>query len=525
MATMVDLKCIVCEKDFTVKKGSEKMTCSKECKKKLRADKDEIFYIEKECPICHNIFRSKKKENKKYCSYTCNGKAKTINGHETRICRMCGKEFYDYKSKERTMCSDECRLKWIQIPENMEKRSKTTKETLLNKYGVDCTMKIKDVQNKSQETKIRKRENGEYDINKLLNGLHIAENNRREKLTKRFGEMGYEILEYNGKDILVKHPDGHIFECDRKHCISRLNSNTELSTKLLPISSPRSTLELIIVKFLADLNIESLTNNRSILHGDELDVVIQSANTAIEINGLYWHCEYYRDSKYHYNKLVNCRNVGYNLLNFFEDEIIEKLDIVKSIILNKINQCKTRIYGRNCIIKDVSYYDSEIFLGRNHIQGNCMSKFRYGLYYNDELVSLMTFGNLRNVLGSSGDKNEFELIRFCNKLNTNVIGGASKLLKHFIKNINPYKIISYANLRYSNGNLYEKLGFTFMGETKPNYFYVIKKKREHRYKYRKDLLIKEGFDSNKTEHEIMLERKIPRIYDCGCLKYEMILNK
>ena len=41
----------------------------------------------------------------------------------------------------------------------------------------------------------------------------------------------------------------------------------------------------------------------------------------------------------------------------------------------------------------------------------------------------------------------------------------------------------------------------------------------------KDILIKQGFDRNKTEHEIMLERKIYRIYDCGCNVYKFINNK
>jgi hypothetical protein len=59
--------------------------------------------------------------------------------------------------------------------------------------------------------------------------------------------------------------------------------------------------------------------------------------------------------------------------------------------------------------------------------------------------------------------------------------------------------------------------------TKPNYFYLVNDKRENRFNYRKDMLVKEGFDKNKTEHDIMLERKIYRIYDCGsiCFKIKM----
>ena len=135
----------------------------------------------------------------------------------------------------------------------------------------------------------------------------------------------------------------------------------------------------------------------------------------------------------------------------------------------------------------------------------------------------MTFEKLRKSLGNRNLSNDrYHLNRFCNKINTNVIGGASKLLKYFIRNYSPELIISYADRRYSNGNLYEKLGFERIGESRPNYWYIKGQKRHYRFKFRKDILIKEGFDSNLTEREIMLERGYLRIYDCGNIKYEYV---
>lgn len=116
----------------------------------------------------------------------------------------------------------------------------------------------------------------------------------------------------------------------------------------------------------------------------------------------------------------------------------------------------------------------------------------------------------------------YELSRFCNKINTTIIGGASKLLKHFIKIYNPVEIISYADRRWSIGNLYEKLGFNKKHVNRPNYWYIVGKERQHRFKYRKDVLIKEGFDENLTEHEIMINRGIYRIYDCGTITYKKV---
>ena len=179
-----------------------------------------------------------------------------------------------------------------------------------------------------------------------------------------------------------------------------------------------------------------------------------------------------------------------------------------------------KIYARKCIIKELTPKISSEFLINNHIQGNVNASIKIGLYYNDELVSIMTFGKLRNVLGNKiKTENEYEMLRFCNKLNTQVMGGASRLYSFFKLKYKPLKVISFANRRYSNGYLYKQLKFKFEYNTIPNYWYVVGKKRKHRFLFRKDVLVKEGFDATKTEHEIMSQRKIPRIYDCGNIKY------
>ena len=115
-------------------------------------------------------------------------------------------------------------------------------------------------------------------------------------------------------------------------------------------------------------------------------------------------------------------------------------------------------------------------------------------------------------------------MRFCNKINYTVIGGASKLLSFFIKEFNPVKIISYADKRWSDGNLYKKLGFDLVSESKPSYFYVKGLKRFNRFNFRKDVLIKNGGDPKLSENEIMLDMGYKRIYDCGSMKFEKCLS-
>ena len=116
-------------------------------------------------------------------------------------------------------------------------------------------------------------------------------------------------------------------------------------------------------------------------------------------------------------------------------------------------------------------------------------------------------------------RKEYELLIFCSKLNTNIIGGANKLFKYFVDNYNPKEITTYVDRSWSNGNLYKQLGFSFIYKTKPIYYYIINKKRKYRYNFRKDKLVKDGFDPKLTERQIMVDRKIYRIYDSGNLKF------
>ena len=275
-----------------------------------------------------------------------------------------------------------------------------------------------------------------------------------------------------------------------------------------------------------ELGFETQQNVRNIIKG-EIDIYIPSKKIGIEYDGLFWHSEKYKNDKnHHLSKTKFCEEKGIHLIHIFEDEWVFKKEIVKSMLRNILGKTERRIFARKCVIKEVSSKMSMDFLENNHLQGKCKAKYHYGLYYNDELVSLMTFGTTRQQRKYNKDYDKtFELIRFCNKSDTTVIGGASKLLKHFINNVQPNTIITYADKRWSTGNLYKQLNFKHVHDSKPNYFYIFGQKRENRFKYRKNELVKQGFDKNKSEHQIMLERGIYRIYDCGTIVFKMDLNK
>jgi len=220
-----------------------------------------------------------------------------------------------------------------------------------------------------------------------------------------------------------------------------------------------------------------------------------------------------------FNINLNSDNSNYVI---FSDEWENNKQIVKSRILNILGRSE-KIYARKTQIKEI--IDNKLireFLNKNHIQGFVGSVVKLGLFYNNELVSLMTFGNLRKNLGQKSKEGSYELLRFCNKLNTTVVGGASRLFKYFLNNYDVNYILSYADRRWSKGSLYLNLGFDYKSITVPNYYYIIDNKREYRFNYRKDKLIRDGYDPNKTELQIMTERGYYRVFDKGSIKFEYI---
>ncbi len=262
-----------------------------------------------------------------------------------------------------------------------------------------------------------------------------------------------------------------------------------------------------------------VVNYKKLISPLEVDIYLPDINIAIEFNGLYWHNELKKENDYHYKKHQMCKNNGVELIQIYEDDWLYKNDIVKSILKNKVTNVSNRVYARSCSIELVSNKNAKIFLSENHLQGKINAKINIGLYIKDELISIMSFGRLRRSLGSKSNNDNYELLRYCNKLNTTVIGGASKLLNHFNNNYSFCELITYYDKSFGFKNVYEKIGFIYSGETKPNYYYIVSGIKRHRYNYSKYRLVKEGFDSNKTEKEIMLERKIYRIYNSGNYKY------
>ncbi len=250
----------------------------------------------------------------------------------------------------------------------------------------------------------------------------------------------------------------------------------------------------------------------------EIDIYLPELNIGFEFNGLYWHSEKFKEKNYHLDKTNYFKEKNIRIIHIWEDDWTLNQDIIKSQISNLLKNNQYKIFARKCIIKEVDIKTASKFLDDNHIQGFVSSIYKIGLYYNDELVSIMTFDSFegRKKMEDGG----YNLSRFCNKTGLNVIGGASKLLNHFIREYKATRIVSYADKDWSIGNLYYTLGFECLSESKPDYKYVVDNKRVHKSRYKKSKL-----KTTLTESQETKKLGINRIYDCGKIKFEYKIKK
>jgi ssDNA-binding Zn-finger/Zn-ribbon topoisomerase 1 len=430
-------------------------------------------------------------------------------------CDVCGKQVkIQYRRYNQSIsrggyytCSSKC-------------ASQKIKDTFKLNYGVETLFREEQFKEKSRETMIKKwgtphfRQSEEW---KIKNG-EIEKEKRKDTIFNDFLNKNPNVVGQDGNNFIIR--------CDIHGDISipkRIFSNrkvikTELCVKCNPIEKNVSGKEIILYKLIQEIYNGEIIQSYKV-ERKEIDIYLPKLKIGFEFNGLRWHSELFKDDDYHIKKTILCQKNGIRLVHVFEDDFDNKREIIKSIIINLINNSE-KIYARKTQLKVIE--DSKIlkdFLNENHLQGFVNSNINYGLYHNDELISVMTFMKIRKVFGGKNGGEDYELIRFCNKLGLSVVGGASKLLKRFSNDYSPKSIVSYCDISWANGNLYKKLRFTYDGLTPPNYHYVIDNVRVNRIKFQKHKLVKEGFNPKLTERKIMNERGYYRIYNCGNERY------
>lgn len=278
----------------------------------------------------------------------------------------------------------------------------------------------------------------------------------------------------------------------------------------------RSLGEIQVCEFLSSLDIEFITNDRIII-SKELDIYIPSHKIAIEYNGLYWHSDFnnHINKHTHADKHAACASQGVQLLTIFEDEWIEKQDIVKNKLKSLLGLSTDRSIGaRKTSVDIVTPDEKREFYNTHHIQGSGPGSITIGLRHEGVLVACMSFIQ---------QKNKHYLNRYATSCG--VPGGFTKLLAHFADNYDWNEVVSFADLRWSNGNLYEMNGWTLDKIIPPDYCYVDTNtnQRIHKFNYRRKHLHRrlKVFDPSLSERENCDINKIPRLWDCGKMRFSI----
>jgi hypothetical protein len=482
-----------------------------------------------------------------------------IAGYNKFCCSMCAQSSPDViaKIKATNLVKYGCEH-GLSNPDVISKKNATVRA----KYGVDNISQLAGISDKKKATCLRNYGTewflGRQDLKEsVVNDRYGVKNVQQVKSISartsatRHGEF-YDSLfdtdrlkgkcipmftkqEYVSVGIESKHP----FECTDCHTVFNgwlHDGDVPRCTKCYPPNASLFEAEITeYVRQLLGVGVEVIENTKSILSGSrELDIYVPSKKLAIECDGLFWHGENLsgKDKRYHMDKLIECESKGIRLLHIFEDEWSSQRPIVEAKIRHILGlNTSNVVYARKCkVVEDIPSSFKRNFMDNNHIQGNDNSIIYLGLSYNDVLVAMMTFSNKRAFIGykDRSNKKEFELSRYASLLDHNVVGGASKLLSHFIKLHKPERIISYADRRWtrSSPNLYEQIGFTKINDGTPNYWYFRGGEdynRHHRFGFRKDVLAKrlKSFNPEQTEWENMKNNGWDRIWDCGNLRYEM----
>ena len=499
--------CEFCGKEFETQK--RRKTCSEQCYKSLFAQKMKEWRQNKMTPEMEQARVAKIAQTKleRYGDKNYNNMDKNKN---TKLERYGDKNYNNRELFKETYSKKK--------PEEVQAMLDKQKQTNLERYGNEYYRnmeKVKETVSKKTPSEWRKIITKRKETS--LQKYEISNPAQSHFKNKENFNLKFVLKTFVKNSKFLKDEFCEYFGCDFQ-AASRFKRRYNLN---IPNKNMRSkTQRRIFDSIRTD---DKLENHRKLIFPLELDIYIPSAKLAIEYNGLLYHSRGYDSSSkanspdfprdYHLNKTKLCEEQGVQLLHIFEGE---NLNIWYSMIHSKLG-LNEKLYARKCFIKEIQFKEASEFLEANHLQGSCNSKINLGLFYNDELVSLMTFGKAR-----FNKQYDWELLRFCSKRNLNVIGAAGKLLKHFRRNYNG-SIISYANRRWSNGDLYEKLGFSKVKETPPNYWYFRKNEgvlfsrvmfQKHKLK---DIL--ENFDASLSETQNMLNNGYRQIFDCGNLVY------
>lgn len=279
-------------------------------------------------------------------------------------------------------------------------------------------------------------------------------------------------------------------------------------------SNGKSKAEFEVYDFVKSLAKDAISRDREAIGPKELDIYVPSLKLGIEYHGLYWHGEIgSSDSKNTLHKHILANESGIRLIVIFEDEWRNRRQAVENYLTGLLGS-RDRIGARKLSIRKGRF---KSWVEANHLQG-ASNGIDYGLCNGDDLLAVATFARPNASRHRRVKEGVWELSRYCVG-KVGVTGGLSRLIDSFKKDHPELtELISYSDNRWSQGGLYQVLGFDKVRTNRPSYWYFKHAnlpKRIHRFSLRKSVLVKQGGDKGKTEWQLAQEAGYDRIWDAG----------
>ena len=474
-----------------------------------------------ERPVCktcgnHVNFISVSKGYAQYCSKKC-----SANGEESREkMKQTLLEKYGVTNNlhipgvEKRIKENNLKKYGYENPAKSDIVKNKRKNTCLEKYGVECSFQDETVKAKCNATMLEK-----YGVIHPLRNKDLLEKSKRTCF-ERYGyehpsqapEIQERIKQYNkekfGVEWLLSSKEIH--EKAKHTCIEKYGVEYPCmrpeARNFTNDSKPNKEFAELLEQNGISYEREFAIENRS--------YDFKTGNILVEIDPFATHNSTWGlynnpvKSDYHINKTKLAFENGYRCVHVWDwDDKNKIIELLKD---------KKTIYARKCELKEPAKQECDLFLNENHLQGTCKGQmYRIGLYYNDELMQVMTFGKPRY-----NKKYEYELLRLCTKNGYKVIGGAERCFKHFIDDKNPDTIISYCDNSKFTGDVYKTLNFVLKSFGQPSKHWYNGKTKTH---ITDNLLRQRGYDQlfnadygkGTSNEELMFENKFVEIYDAG----------
>ncbi|RZK56196.1 MAG: hypothetical protein EOO91_12590 [Pedobacter sp.] len=220
--------------------------------------------------------------------------------------------------------------------------------------------------------------------------------------------------------------------------------------------------------------------------------------------------------KYEANNIV--------LVQLWEDVWLTR----RTQVLSRINSflgLNKSYHGRKAKIAALNLKQASSFLNDNHLQGYINAKYHFGLMDSDKLIAVASFSEARPMKSKGENYQSAELVRFASTDGLTIVGGLSKLIKHFLKQIKVNDLMSYADRDWSLGKGYDKLGFQLSETTPPAFLYVNEENLIRYFPHRLPKEILDEFEAQKALNldDFLTSNGYLKLFNTGNLKYHLYL--